>query len=193
MSDDKPQVSGEGAPESPSETPEGKPPQDKAPQAEAPKAESAAPAKTAEKSASAKPKKRKRWGRRLVLALPVLAVAYVVFGFFGVPLVVRHVGLPMAKKYFAGDIEIEAIRFNPLTFVAGADGIVVTDPGDPSEPIAKVDGFAADFDLWSVFKGEADGVVHPGGGAERPCGDAGRRVDQPAVAADAAGVGQGAG
>lgn len=151
MSDDKPQVSGAGAPESPSETPEGKPPQGKTPQAEAPTAESAAPAKSAAKGA---PKKRKRWGRRLVLALPVLAVSYVVFGFLGVPLVVRHVGLPMAKKYFAGDIEIEAIRFNPLTFVAGADGIVVTDPGDPGEPIAKVDGFAADFDLWSVFKGE---------------------------------------
>ncbi|MEM7681434.1 MAG: DUF748 domain-containing protein [Planctomycetota bacterium] len=107
-------------------------------------------------SEGGKPKRKGKWRRRVLLAMPVFALAYVVFGFFGVPLVVRYVALPFAKKYFKGDIAIEAIHFNPITFVAGADGIVVTDPGDPddaSNPVASVGSFRADFELWSVLSG----------------------------------------
>lgn len=64
------------------------------------------------------PPKRK-WIKRVVrgvLALVVLFVLYVLGGFFGVPLVLRHVVLSKANDKLVGSMEVGHFRFNPFTW-----------------------------------------------------------------------------
>lgn len=58
----------------------------------------------------------KRWGKRLGITLTVLFILYVLFGFWGVPLLLRHVGLAKLNEQVAGHGEVEAFRFNPFTW-----------------------------------------------------------------------------
>lgn len=58
----------------------------------------------------------KRWAKRLGITLSILFVLYVVIGFWGVPLLLRHVGLAKLNEQVAGNGEVEAFRFNPFTW-----------------------------------------------------------------------------
>ncbi|MBK1859043.1 DUF748 domain-containing protein [Cerasicoccus arenae] len=60
--------------------------------------------------------KCKRWGKRLGITAGILFALYIIIGFWGVPLIIRHVLLAKFNEQVAGHGEIEAIRFNPFTF-----------------------------------------------------------------------------
>lgn len=60
--------------------------------------------------------KSKRWVKRLGVTVIILFICYVLFGFWGVPLIIRHVVLKNMNEAVAGHGEVEAIRFNPFTW-----------------------------------------------------------------------------
>ena len=87
----------------------------------------------------------KRRGKNAAIWLAVLTVVYTLFGFFIVPLIVKHVGAPQASKRINGTIEMRKASFNPWTLAFGADGVRVLD--DTGEEVLAFEKFRGDFQL----------------------------------------------
>ncbi len=60
-------------------------------------------------------KGRRRWRRRLAIAAVVLFALYTLFGFFGVPLLIKTVGLGRLQDRLHGQVSLAQASFNPFT------------------------------------------------------------------------------
>ncbi|HMN95731.1 MAG TPA: DUF748 domain-containing protein [Phycisphaerales bacterium] len=90
--------------------------------------------------------RRGRWSRRALIGLPAAVVAYTLFGFFGVPLLLKHVASPLAGRSVEGTISLRRAEFNPYTFRLLLEGLRIDDRAE-RETIS----FAAlecDFEPW---------------------------------------------
>ncbi len=94
-------------------------------------------------------KPRRKWPKRVALTLVGLVLFYTVFGFWGVPLLIRYVALPNLNDSIAGHGEIEAIYFNPYTYNLEIDGMKGYTP-DEQEAIGLAQ-LRIDFDFFSLF------------------------------------------
>ncbi|MBC2596376.1 DUF748 domain-containing protein [Ruficoccus amylovorans] len=70
-----------------------------------------------------KPRRKFKWLRRIAITAVALVLFYTVFGFWGVPLLIRYVGLAKVNDSIAGHGEIEAIYFNPYTYQLRVEGM----------------------------------------------------------------------
>ncbi len=60
--------------------------------------------------------KKCKWPRRIGITVLSLILFYTLFGFFGVPLLIRYVGLPKLNESVPGKGDVDAIYFNPYTY-----------------------------------------------------------------------------
>ncbi|MDP0496579.1 MAG: DUF748 domain-containing protein [Verrucomicrobiota bacterium JB024] len=79
-----------------------------------------------------------------------LVLFYTVFGFWGVPLLIRYVGLSKVNKSVAGHGEIEAIYFNPYSYCLEIEGMKGYTP-DGEEAIGLKE-LRVNFDFLSLFR-----------------------------------------
>ncbi|MCZ6836060.1 MAG: DUF748 domain-containing protein, partial [Planctomycetota bacterium] len=78
------------------------------------------------------PRKRRRWGRRLMITALVLVLFYTLFGFFGVPLLIRTTGITQLNKRLNGTATLDRATFNPYTLELVLQGFsIVNDAGEP--------------------------------------------------------------
>ncbi len=68
----------------------------------------------------------RRW-RRLIILVFVVIVGYTLFGFFGVPLLIRHVAVPRLADRLNGDATLTRAAFNPYTLCLVLEGFEVVD------------------------------------------------------------------
>jgi len=88
--------------------------------------------------------RRRRWRRRGLIALGLLLL-YTLFGFAGVPLLIRHVVAPQVSKSLNGTLSIAKAHFNPFSFVVRLAGVDVTN--DAGQRILGCAEFSCDFEL----------------------------------------------
>jgi hypothetical protein len=89
-------------------------------------------------------RRRRRWRKLAIIALAIV-LAYTLFGFLGVPLLVRHVVAPRLSRSLNGSITIAKARFNPYTFVLRLQGASVVD--ETGQRVLGVGEFSSDFQL----------------------------------------------
>ncbi|MGE9295927.1 MAG: DUF748 domain-containing protein [Puniceicoccales bacterium] len=93
--------------------------------------------------------KKKSWLKRIGITLVVLFLLYVIIGFFGVPLYLRHGLMAGLNKELAGTMEVEAFRFNPFTWVLQIEGCQGRTPD--GEVALSFREFRVDVEPTSVF------------------------------------------
>jgi hypothetical protein len=98
---------------------------------------------------AAKPKRRRRWGRRTLIALVLCAVAYTLFGFFGVPFLIHKIGLEGLDDRLRGSVTLERAAFNPFTLAVTLEGLAIDD--DAGERLAGFERFDGDFQLLATI------------------------------------------
>lgn len=81
----------------------------------------------AEPAKAAKPPKRGKWRKRLLIAVPVAVALYALIGFFVVPWVAQRWVVPMIAEQVNGDITVDRIATNPFTLSLTLEGATVTD------------------------------------------------------------------
>ncbi|MFO0875075.1 MAG: DUF748 domain-containing protein [Phycisphaerales bacterium] len=95
--------------------------------------------------------RRRKWSRRIVVAVPTAILLYTLVGFFGVPLLLRHVVVPWIGRSIDGTIALRAVQANPYTFDLGLDGFEIAD-AQGRRTIA-FDRVEVNFELWrSLFR-----------------------------------------
>ncbi|MBX3357269.1 MAG: DUF748 domain-containing protein [Phycisphaeraceae bacterium] len=94
--------------------------------------------------------KRAWWRRRWLKVILALVLLYTLFGFFGVPYLVRSVLIPRFSRSINGTITLEKARYNPFLLSMRLDKLEVRDSsGDRIAGFARFDG---DFQLvWSIW------------------------------------------
>lgn len=107
---------------------------------------------------------RGRWQRRGLIALPTTILVYTLLGFFGVPLLVKHVVVPQIGKRMTGSIALHRIEFNPYTFRVLLEGLELKD--ERARRAVAFERFETNFELWrSIFKAglhfQGTAVVEP--------------------------------
>lgn len=101
--------------------------------------------------AQPEPGRRRRWPRRLAVASVVGFIVYTLFGFFGVPLIVRHIIGPRISERLVGGVTIAKASFNPFTLGLVLRDIVVTD--ESSRTVIHLSCFEGNLDLIpSIFR-----------------------------------------
>jgi len=93
-------------------------------------------------------RRRRSWPRRLLITAAVVFVAYVAFGFLGVPLIVRHVVVPRIDSRLNGTAVVSRAAFNPFTFVIRLEDLSIAD--EAGEPVLGFERFEGDFQLWAT-------------------------------------------
>jgi len=99
-----------------------------------------------------KPKKRRITPRRLAIAVAAVVILYTLGGFFGVPLIVRHVVLPRLSNaaWFNGTVTADKVRCNPFTLRLELENLAITGTdGQPVVQCANVVGDAQLATLWA--------------------------------------------
>lgn len=76
----------------------------------------------------------------------------VLFGFFGLPPIIRAEAIKRLSRALHRDVSIESVRVNPLVFSVTIDGLAVKDRD--GGPFAGWRRLYVNFDSWSVFVGE---------------------------------------
>ncbi|MGE9294462.1 MAG: DUF748 domain-containing protein, partial [Puniceicoccales bacterium] len=94
-------------------------------------------------------KPRRKWPKRVAITLASLLLFYTVFGFWGVPLLIRFVGLSKVNDTIAGEVKIDAIYFNPYSYRLVVDDVRGYTP-DGGQALGLTE-FRANFDFLSVF------------------------------------------
>jgi len=69
-----------------------------------------------------------KWLKRCGITAGVLFLVYVLLGFFGVPLILRHGVLAKVNRQLAGTLEVEAFRCNPFTWELRIEGVTGKTP-----------------------------------------------------------------
>ncbi len=93
----------------------------------------------------------RRRRRRTLIAGVVLAV-FVVFGFFGLPPVIKAEATKQLSRALHRDVSIGSVRVNPLVFSVTIDGLAIKDRD--GGPFAGWKRLYVNFDSWSLFVGE---------------------------------------
>ncbi|MFG0252179.1 MAG: DUF748 domain-containing protein, partial [Phycisphaerales bacterium JB038] len=91
---------------------------------------------------------RRRWRRRLALTLIVLVLLYTLFGFFGVPLLIKKVGLSRLQEQLTGQATLGGASFNPYTFDLVLRDFQVID--EAGERVFGFERFDGNFQLWAT-------------------------------------------
>lgn len=94
-------------------------------------------------------KPKRNWKKCLGVTLGVLFLLYVVVGFFGVPLLLRHVGLRMLNDRLAGEVSVEAFYVNPFSYSLQMRGIEVRTPDHTR--VFSAERMYGNFAFWSLF------------------------------------------
>ncbi|NJB67150.1 uncharacterized protein involved in outer membrane biogenesis [Desulfobaculum xiamenense] len=89
------------------------------------------------------------FGRLGAWALAVVAVAYMLGGFFVVPRVARGLAEEELGRALSRPVTIESVSFNPLTLRAEIDGVTVMEP-DGSQVFASFDALSVDVAWTSI-------------------------------------------
>lgn len=94
-------------------------------------------------------KKRPRRRKFICYWLPSLFVAWMLFGFFGVPLIVRKWIVPKIGERLDGSITLKDCTFNPFTWRMVLDGLDINDKaGQRTLGAARID---ANAELWRTL------------------------------------------
>ncbi len=92
------------------------------------------------------PRRKRTWG----LIVLVVALMYTAGGFWGVPLVARHVVLPRVSERLEGRVTVDRVRFNPFTLRLALEGLRVEDAD--AAPVARVPRLLADVQVASLWR-----------------------------------------
>ena len=85
-----------------------------------------APGPAAKRRGPQTPRRRRRL-RRLLYTLVVGVLLYTLFGFFGVPLLIRHVGIPQLNDRINGTVSLARASFNPYALRLTLEGFELLD------------------------------------------------------------------
>ena len=87
-------------------------------------------------------------------AIGVIAsiLLYILFGFIGVPLIIRHGILSNLNEQLSGNFEAESIHFNPFTFKLVVKNMNVTASG--GEKAIRFREFRINYQIASIFSDE---------------------------------------
>ena len=97
-----------------------------------------------------------RWLKRCGIGAATLFLIYVIGGFVGVPLILKHVILAKVDKQIVGSLETGSVRFNPFTWVLEVkDFKGLTSEGETATSFAK---FRINLQPTTIFAHEK--VVH---------------------------------
>ena len=91
--------------------------------------------------------------RKTFIAVGVL-VALVLFGFFGLPPIVKAQAIKQLSARLGREVTIEKIRINPLVLSATIEGFAIAEADVAAGAFTGWRRFYANFDSWSVFVGE---------------------------------------
>jgi hypothetical protein len=83
--------------------------------------------------------------RRLTIVAAVALLLYTVFGFFGVPLLVRHVGLPRLAERIDGTVTLQHVRCNPFLLALQLEEFEILDRA--GDRVFAFDRFDGNFQL----------------------------------------------
>ena len=91
-----------------------------------------------------------RWLRRTLAGLAIFVVIFALVGFFVVPAVVKHEVEQLGSAELDREVRVEAVKFNPFTLDARAQGITVSDKSGPRAMLA-IDEVSVDFSIKSLL------------------------------------------
>ncbi|MCU0791772.1 MAG: DUF748 domain-containing protein [Opitutaceae bacterium] len=94
----------------------------------------------------------RRFRRSLIVAGVVAAL--VLFGFFGLPPIVKAQAIKQLSARLGREVQIEKIRINPLVLSATIEGLSIAEADAKQGAFTGWRRFYANFDSWSVFAGE---------------------------------------
>lgn len=94
---------------------------------------------------------REKWVRRVLWWGVLPLTLYTLFGFFGVPLLIRHVGIPQLNKRIQGTASLTKAACNPFKFAVRLEDFGVVDAA--GKRVAGFKKFEGGFLLWdTLFK-----------------------------------------
>lgn len=93
---------------------------------------------------------KKGWFRDVRTWIAAGFVAYALFGFFGVPWIIRLQLPRLARTYLHREASLRAAAFNPFSFRAQLDGFELKDRD--ASPLAAFDELVVDFQLSSAYR-----------------------------------------
>jgi len=106
---------------------------------------------------------QRRWPRLLALTGAVLAAAVVLFGFLGLPGIVRTRAVAELSRQLDRPVSIESVRTNPLRLSVTLRGVAITEPS--GSPLLSIREAYGNLGLWSTVRGRphleeirADGI-----------------------------------
>lgn len=95
--------------------------------------------------------RRGKWSKRLLVGVPTAVALYTLIGFFGVPLLLKHVVVPWIGRSLNGAIALGGARSNPYTFELELQGFHVDDTH--GRKAIAFERFDVNFELWrSLFR-----------------------------------------
>lgn len=95
---------------------------------------------------------RRRWPRLLALACVALAGAVVLFGFFGLPGILRPRAAEELSRLLARSVTIEAARVNPFRLSAALEGVAVKETN--GSPLLSIREVSANLGFWATLLGK---------------------------------------
>lgn len=109
----------------------------------------AAPAPAERPPAKRRPRRARRWLRRGALTVIVLAGLYSLFGFYGVPALIKRVGVPRFSDRLRGEASLDHAAFNPFTLALRLEGVGVDD--EAGRRVAGFERFEGNFQLLATL------------------------------------------
>jgi len=86
-----------------------------------------------------------------MIGIPSAVLLYTLFGFFGVPLVVKHIVRPLVERSIVGTIAVGRVESNPYTFRFRLEDLLVADQS--GRRTIALESVETNFEFWrSLFK-----------------------------------------
>lgn len=102
--------------------------------------------------------------RRVALATAGLVTVALLFGFFGLPPIVRAEAVKRLSAALGRVVTIERVRINPLVFSVSIEGLALAEAGPSPAPFLGWRLLHADLDAWSLLTGRVsfDAIILDG-------------------------------